>query len=176
MRVWAAHAVFATVLVGSLVARARPPEAPIVGASVEPVILSVARSQGLAFREYRASNTGWGRTIVFDAPGCSRPVWVTSRPLTFEDQAAIEVTTEQGYQQQYVFIDRKWNSPDRWAVSIQRMKYSLLAMFGLTEYAPWAFALQVETPRDCPAAESLDWRPAWSRTYLTASEATAQKR
>ncbi len=175
MRVWAAHAVFATVLVGSLAGRERPAEAPIVGASLESVIVRVARSQGLGFREYRANNTGGVRTMVFDAPGCSQPVLVIWRLATFEDEATIESTPGQGYRQRYVYIDRKWNSPDPWAVSIQRIKYSFLAMFGLSEYAPSAFTLQVETPGDCPAAERIDWRPAWSRSYLAAAETPAPK-
>jgi len=164
MRLWAAHAVFAAVLVGSLASRERSAEAPIDHAGLESVVLSVARSQGLGFREYRTNDTGGGRTMVFNVPGCSRPVLVTWRQATFEDAAATESAPGPDYRQQYVYFDQKWNSPDRWAVSIQRMKYSLLAMFGRTDYATSSLVLQVETPRDCPAAESLDWRPAWSRT------------
>ena len=162
MRLWAARAVFAAVLVGSLATRERSAEAPIDQAGLESVVLSVARSQGLGFREYRTNDAGGGRTIVFKFPGCSRPVLVTWRQATFEDAAATESAPGQDYQQQYVYFDQKWNSPDRWAVSIQRMKYSLLAMLGRTDYATSSLVLQVETPRDCPAAESIDWRPAWS--------------
>ena len=166
MRLWAAHAVFAAVLVGSLASRERSAEAPIDQAGLELVVLSVARSQGLGFREYRTNDTGGGRTMVFNVPGCPHPVLVTWRQATFEDAAATESTPGQDYQQQYVYFDQKWNSPDRWAVSIQRMKYSLLAMFGRTDYATSSLVLQVETPRDCPAAESIDWRPAWSSNLI----------
>jgi hypothetical protein len=162
MRAWA-HAVFAAVLVGSLASRERSVEAPIDDASLETVVLSVGRSQGLDFREYRSSNAGWG-TLVFDVPGCSRPVLVTLRPVTFEDEATTESAPGQDYRPQYVYFDQKWDSPNRWAVSLQRMKYSLLAMFGRTDYATSNLVLQVEAPRDCPAAERMDWRPAWSRT------------
>lgn len=162
MRVWAAHALFAAVLIGSLAGRERPAGAPLVGAGLEPIIVSVARSQGLGFREYLAGNTGEERILAFDAPDCSQPVLATWRLATFEDEATVESAPRQGYQQQFFYIDRKWSRPDSWAVSIQRMKYSLLAMFGLTEYAPSAFTLQVETPRDCPAAQNLDWRSVWT--------------
>jgi hypothetical protein len=175
MRLWAAHAVFAIVLAGSLTSRERPAGTPIDGASLEPIVLSVAGSQGLDFRGYRAGSTGEKRTLVFDAHGCSQPVLVTWRQATFEDEAIMESAAGQGYQRQYVYIDQKWSRPDPWAVSIQRMKYSLRAMFGLTEYAPSAFTLQVEKPRDCQAAERIDWRQAWSRSYLTAAETTAPK-
>jgi len=68
-------------------------------------------------------------------------------------------------------MDERWNSPDPWAVSIQRLKYSLLAMSGLTEYAPLAFTLQVGTPQDCQAAESIDWCVAWTRSLAAAETA-----
>jgi hypothetical protein len=166
MRRWAAHAVFAAVLVGSLATRERSAQAPADGGvGLESIALSVARSQGLDFREYRAGDTGWGRTVVFSVPGCSKPIFAGWRPATFEDEAAKESASEQDYQRQYVYFNQKWNSPDPWAVSVQRMKYSLLAMFGRIDYATSSLVLQVEAPRDCAAAESIDWRPAWRRTH-----------
>jgi hypothetical protein len=174
MRVWA-HAIFAAVLVGSLAARERSHEAPIDNAGLESAALRVARSQGLTFREYRASDTDWGRTMAFDVPGCSAPLLATWRPATFEDEATAQ-SAPRGYRQLYVYFDRKWTSPKRWAVSIQRMKYGLLALFGRTDYATSSFVLQVEAPQDCRAAESMDWRPAWSRTGLAAGGATGHER
>jgi hypothetical protein len=163
MRFWA-HAAFAAVLVGSLASRERSAEAPTDDAGLESAVLGAARSQGLVFLEYRANSTGWGRAMAFSAPGCPRPVVATWRPATFEDEATAASAPGQAYQRQYVYFDRRWNRPDPWAVSIQRMKYSLLAMFGRTDYATSNLVLQVEAPRDCPAVESIDWRPAWSRT------------
>jgi hypothetical protein len=163
MRAWA-HAVFAAILVGSLASRERSVQAPIDDASLETVVLSVGRSQGLDFRKYRTSDTGGPRTIVFNVPGCSRPVLVTLRPVTFEDEATTESAPGQDYRPQYVYFDQKWDSPNRWAVSLQRLRYSLLAMFGRTDYATSNLVLQVDAPRDCPAAERMDWRQAWSRT------------
>ena len=175
MRLWA-HALFAAVLVGSLASRERSAEAPVDSASLESAALNVARSQGLAFREFRASETDWGRTMAFDVPGCSLPLLATWRPATFEDEATTQSALRQGYQQQYVYFDRKWSKPNRWAVSIQRMKYGLLALFGRADYATSSYVLEVEAPRDCSAAERVDWRPAWSRTDPATAEATAHKR
>jgi hypothetical protein len=110
MRVWAAHVVFAAVLVGSLASRERSAEAPVDDAGLEAVVLGVARSQGLGLRENRASHTGWGRTIVFGVPRCSKPLLVTWRQATFEDEAATESAPGQDYQQQYVYFDQKWDS------------------------------------------------------------------
>lgn len=175
MRVWA-HALLAAVLVGSLVSRERSAEAPVDSAGLESAAMSVARAQGLAFREYRESDTDWGRTMAFDVPGCSLPLLTTWRPATFEDEATIQSAPRRGYRRQYVYFDRKWSHPNRWAVSIQRMKYGLLALFGRTDYATSSYVLEVESPRDCPAAERIDWRPAWTRTDLAAAGANAAKR
>ncbi len=175
MRVWA-HAVFAAVLVGSLASRERSAEAPIDSAGLESAALSVARAQGLAFREYRASDTDWGRTMAFGVPSCSLPLLATWRPATFEDEATAQSAPGQDYRQEYVYFDRKWSNPNRWAVSIQRMKYGLLALFGEADYATSSFVLQVEAPRDCPAAENADWRAAWSRTGPATAQAPGHKR
>ncbi len=174
MKLWA-HAVFAAVLVGSLASRERSAEAPVTDAGVGSVVVSVARSQGLSLREYRTSAANGERSMVFDVPGCPKPMSVILRMATFEDEATTESPTPQGYQKQYVYFDRKWGRPRPWAVSIQRMKYSLLALFGRTDYATSNLVLEVEAPRECPAAESIDWRPVWSRAYLAVAEATAQK-
>ena len=175
MKFWA-HAVFAAILIGSLASRERSVEPPVTDAGVGSVVLSVARSQGLSLREYRTSAANGERIMVFDVPGCAEPTSVILRLATFEDQATTELSTPHGYQKQYVYFDRKWDRPRPWAVSIQRMKYSLLALFGRTDYATSNLVLEVEASRECPAAESIDWRPVWSRAYLAVAEAGAQKR
>ena len=164
-----AHAVFAAVLVGSLLSRERSAEAPVDNSQLEAAVLGVGRSEGLRFLRYGANETGWGRAMAFSAPGCSRPLLATWRPATFEDEAAEDEAAavsapQQGYRRNYVYFDRKWDRPDRWAVSMQRIKYGLLAVFGRADYATSDLLLQIDAPRDCPAAQSLDWRPAWSRT------------
>jgi hypothetical protein len=174
MRVWAAHAAFATILIGSLVARERASVAPISSASFESAVLRVARSQGLRIREDRASPAGL-RALAFDAPGCSQPIFVITRFTTLEDEPVIQATPiEYAYQHDYlrwyVYVDQKLDRPDPRAIFVQRMEYGLLSMFGLTEYSPFGstFMLEVDAPRDCAAADALDWRSAWSRKIGTA--------
>jgi hypothetical protein len=159
-----AHAVFAVILIGSLMSRERSAEAPVDDSGLEAAVFRVGRSEGLRFLQYGPNDTGFGRAMAFGAPGCSRPVLATWRPVTFEDEAAAISAPQEGYRRQYVYFDRKWDRPDRWAVSMQRIKYGLLAVFGQTDYATSDLILQIDAPRDCPAAENMDWRPAWSRT------------
>jgi hypothetical protein len=166
MRVWAAHAVFAAVLAGSLAARERSAEPPLDRAGQESVVLDVARSQGLGFRGYRTRDASGERALAFDVPGCSQPTFVVLRIATFEDEATSESAPGPDYKQTYVYFDQTWSRPDRWAVSTQKVKYGLLAMFGLADYATSSLVLEIEAPRDCSAAQRIDWRPAWSRAYL----------
>ena len=176
MRIWAAHAVFATVLVGSVAARERAAMTPIPTAAFELAVLRVATSEGLEFREYGANTTGTDlRTLVFAAKGCSQPVSVLFRLATFEDEATIKSTPEQSYLRQYVYIDQKFDKPSLRPMLIQRVKFGLRSMIGLTDYAPYSnipFVLQVESPVNCHVAERINWSPAWSRAFIVAAQST----
>ncbi|MGA2795899.1 MAG: hypothetical protein ABSE69_20815 [Roseiarcus sp.] len=169
MRGWPAHVVFATILMGSLAAQERAADVLVESGSLEPAVLRVARSQGLAFREYTTITDANIRALVFEAPGCSRPVLVIVRFVTFEEEPILRSTPEQGYVRRYVYIERTWDKPDRLAVLAQRVKYGMLAMFGLTRYAPSWHLLQIEAPSDCQSAGTIDWRLVWNRADLTAA-------
>lgn len=171
MKAWAAHAVFATILVGSLAARERS-AAPLPDSLLEPAVLRVAESHGWGLREYRTTSgmSMMSRSLVFDAPGCSQPVLVSLRLSTFEEETLMG-STETGYARRYVYFDRTWDTPDPRAAVVERMKYAALAMFGLTRYSPSWYLLQVEAPANCRAAAAMDWRSVWNRDDLAAAQA-----
>ena len=169
MRVWAVHAIFAAILLGSLAAKERT-AAPFEDSPdlLEPVVLRVAASQGLRLREIRTANKGIPRVLMFDAPGCMQPMRVSLRLWTFEQESLLESVPEPGYSRRYIYLDRTWNAPDPRAVFFERMKNKSLAMLGLTEYAPSSYLLLVEAPTGCRAAQTMDWRSVWSRRNLAA--------
>ncbi len=169
MRVWAVHAIFAAILVGSLAAKERT-AAPFEDSPdlLEPVVLRVAASQGLRLNEIRSASKGNPRVLVFDAPGCSHPMRVSLRLSTFEQESLLQSIPEPGYMRRYIYLDRTWNAPYPRAVFVERMKYKSLAVFGLTEYVPSSYLLLVEAPTDCRAAKTMDWRPVWNRYNLAA--------
>ncbi len=115
------------------------------------------------------------RTLVFDAPNCSQPVQVSLRLSTFEEESLTEPGSESGYTRRFIYIDRSWDRPDPRAVFVEHMKYSALAMFGLTEYVPSRYLVLVETPKNCRAAEDIDWSSAWSRDYLGVAHAAPSR-
>ena len=48
----------------------------------------------------------------------------------------MEDAAEPGYTRRYVYFDRTWATPEPWAAFVLRVKYEVLGMFGLAEYAP----------------------------------------
>jgi hypothetical protein len=167
MKAWPVHAIFAAILVGSLIVRGRV--ADVIGKqdNLEPGVLWVARSHGLAFRDYATIADTGRRALVFEAPGCAKPVRIILRLLTFEEEPFTLIPAERDYIRRYVYIDHTWSHPQRLAVWAQRIKYEVLATLGLTAYVPYWHLLQVELPRDCPVADAVDWRMAWRRDYLS---------
>jgi hypothetical protein len=171
MRAWPLHVFFATILVGSLAAKERAADVVVEvdGDTLETAVTRVARSHGLAFREY-LTIAGNVRALAFDAPGCSRPVLVVLR-VTFDFAPVLQSSREQGDVLRYVYIDRSWEKPDRLAFFVDRMKYAALATLGLTRYIPSGHVLVVESSPRCQAAEAIDWRNVWNRDYVGATRA-----
>ena len=168
MRAWPLHIVFATILVGSLAAKERAADVVVEvdNGALEAAVTRVARSHGLAFREY-LTFAGNVPALAFEAPGCSRPVLVVLR-VTFDYEPVMQSARGQGDLLRYVYIDRSWEKPDRLAFFVDRMKYAALATFGLTRYVPSGHLLLVESPPRCQAADAIDWRNVWDRDYVGA--------
>jgi hypothetical protein len=172
MRAWPSHVVFAAILVGSLAARDRTTDLVVESGNLEAAVIGVARAHGLTFREYTTIGGTDIRALVFEAPACTRPVAVVLLSATFDQERAARSAREPGYVLRYVYIEHSWDKADRLAVVAQRAKYAALAVFGLTRYVPsWHFLL-VYAPGDCKTAIDIDWRRAWSRDDLAATEAS----
>jgi hypothetical protein len=166
MRAWPLHVVFATILIGSLANKERGVDALTESGNIELAILNVARSQGLAFREYTTITGTDVRALAIEAPGCSRPVLVVPLLVTFDQDPIVRSARDQEDVIRYVYIDRTWDKPDHLAVFGERMKYAALATFGLTRYEPSWHLLLVESPSNCQIADAIDWRLVWSRDYI----------
>jgi hypothetical protein len=166
------HVVFAAILVGSLAVRDRTTDLIVESGNLEAAVIGVARAHGLTFREYTTIDGTDIRAVVFEAPACARPVAVVLLSTTFDQERAAQSAREPGYVLRYVYIDHSWDEADRLAVITQRAKYATLALLGLTRYVPSWHLLLVYAPADCKAAIDIDWRLAWSRDYLAATEAS----
>ena len=114
------------------------------------------------------------RALIFDVPGCTDPVRIVLRLLTFEEEPFTQLPSEENYVRRYVYIDHTWDQPQRLAVWVQRIKYAVLSTIGQTEYVPSSKLLQIELPPDCSAADAIDWRMAWNRGYMPTAKADAE--
>jgi hypothetical protein len=176
MRAWPAHLIFAMVLVGSLAAKDRASEALAESNDLEPAVMSVARANGLAFRGYTTIAGTDIRALDFRAVGCPQSVLIVVLSVTLDQDAVLRAASEPSYVLRYVYIDRSWERPHRLAIFIARMKYAILALFRLTHYVPSWRLLLIESPRDCPIVDGIDWRVVWNRDYLTANPAEVTTR
>jgi hypothetical protein len=170
MRAWLVHAAFAIILLGSLAARGQS-DVLDESASLEPAVISVARSQGLVFRHHTAIAHSDLDALVFEAPGCPRPILLVVLMSTFDQDPILRSAREQGDMLRYIYIDNSWKEPDHLAVMVGRLKYSALAIFGLTPYLPSWHLLAVESPESCQAVDRGDWRNVWKRDYVKAAAA-----
>jgi hypothetical protein len=165
VRTWPLHIVFAIILVGSLATRERAGDV-LSERDLEPAVIRVAHSRGLVFRQYTTIADTDVRALIFRASRCPRPVLVTVVSGTFDQDLGARTAREQGDELRYIYIDRTWGKPDPLAFFIERMKYAVLATFGLTPYLPSRYLLRVESPPQCRIADAIDWRMVWNRNYL----------
>jgi hypothetical protein len=166
MRAWPLHVVFTAILFGSLAAKDRTADLFAKSSNLEPTVMHVAKAYGLAFRDYTTIGDTDIRALVFEAPGCARPLLVVLLAVTFDQEPVAQSARRPGYVLRYIYIDRSWDKPHRLAVVAERAKYAALAVFGLTRYMPSRQLLLVETPADCRLADDIDWQIAWSHDYL----------
>jgi len=160
------HAAFAAILVGTLIARERTGDALQDSPFIEPAVIRVAQSHGLAFSGYKSQTDAEFQVLSFAAPGCADPVFVDLLPVTFDQETLVRTPPPRDYVRHYVYIGRTWTKPDRPAVVVERARQAALAIFGLTRYVPSWHLLLVDAPLGCQAAERVDWRPVWDRDYL----------
>jgi hypothetical protein len=163
VKTWFAHAVFATLLLGSLSARTKTPDELSSAIDLEPAVFRIARLHGLVFRKYvPVADTGH-RALVFEAPGCAKPLRVFVRGLNLADEPFTQVAPEPDYSRRYVYIDQSWDRPPHLAARVQQIKYEVLVTLGRTQYLPGRELLQLELPLSCPVVETIDWRLVWNR-------------
>jgi hypothetical protein len=163
MRAWLARAVLASLLVGSFAAKDRTTDLFAETPKLEPAVIRVARSGGLAFR-HKITIAGTDiPALVFDAAGCSQPVLVVFLSLTLEEDPAVRSAREPDYALRYIYIERSWEEPPRLTVYFERVKYATLSVLGLTHFIPFRQLLLVEIPPHCSTASGVDWQHVWLR-------------
>ena len=164
------HAVFAAILISTLVARERAGEVLRESPFIEPAVIRVAQSRGLVFRGYRSLTDVEFQALTFAVPGCTGPVFVGVLAVTFDQETLVRTPPPSDYVRRYIYVDHTSAQPDRLAVLVERVRQATLALFGLTRYVPSWHLLLVDAPLGCHAADAVDWRPVWDRDYLETTQ------
>lgn len=168
MKVGLLHAVFATVLVASLVTKGELSDPLMDSANLEQAVIRVAQSHGIAFRGYTTVTDAEIRALLFDTPECADSSLVTLVAVTLEQEALVgSHASFAGAQRRYIYIDQAWDQPRRFDVFLERAKYAVLSGVGLSSYLPSWHMLLVESPANCRAIQQIDWRLVWDRNYLS---------
>jgi hypothetical protein len=166
MRAWPLHLVFAAILVGSLAAREWAADRLDADAGLEAAAVGLAQAYGLVLRTRTTVADTDVPALEFAAPGCSGPLLVSLPHVTLDQEPVLRAARAPGHVLRYIYIDRRWDEPDRSAMVVERMKHAALAAFGLTPYRPTWRLLATIAPADCRSADAVDWRKAWSRDQL----------
>jgi hypothetical protein len=175
MRRWPLHAAFAAILVGSLATKYQATNPLAQSPNFEPAVISVARAHGLTFLGYTTIGDTDTRALRFEVPGCARSIMAVLLWTTFDQQPVVRSARAPGYDLRYVYIDRSWDTVKPFAVLTQRVKYAALHAFGLSPYHPSGDVLLLESPAECKFVNETDWRDAWIRQDLAASESTSDR-
>jgi hypothetical protein len=105
MRVWPVRIVFASLLVVSLAARERADE--LFAEDLEPAVIRVADSAGLAFRGKTTISGTDIPTLIFDAADCRQPLLSALLSLTFEEDPVVRSAREAATRQNtFILSDR----------------------------------------------------------------------
>jgi hypothetical protein len=161
VKAWLVHALFAAMLFGSLLVRQAAPDASVGNDNLEPAVFQLAQSYGWKFRGYQVVADTGRRALVFEVPSCADPLWIIIRLVTMEEEPFTEPIARQRYIRRYLYMNSSWDTPPRFIVAIQRIKYTALAILGRTRYSPAWELLQVDMPLDCAAAARVEWRKVW---------------
>ena len=167
MRAWPARVLLASLLIGSLAIKAGTGGVFAEDHSFEAAVIRVAQSGRLTLHQNNIITGTDIRTLIFDAAGCSRPVLAALLSLSFEEEPIVRSAREPGYALQYFYIERSWAEPPRLTIYVERVKYIVLGILGLTQFTPSRQVLLVESPPRCSAASDVKWQNVWQHAPPT---------
>jgi hypothetical protein len=105
---------------------------------------------------------GYSRSMSVAVPGCEWPVRVTPIRLSLEEVPLLEGSLVPGDVSHYVFVGQSWSVAAPRSVRLEWLKHKLGPLLGFPFRTRLDTVLFVAAPRNCAAAEKIDWLPLWS--------------
>lgn len=165
MRAGIGYALFAVILVGSVLTNARPGYPPAGAEQLRAAVIDLARSNDLTSLGQITFANHLIDALAFDANDCNQAITVALLSVHSE-QAPLLEALNQGRVLRFVYYDRTWRTPDRVSITWERQKQKALALLGLTRYVPSEYMLAIVAPSGCKAADAVAWDKIWERRYL----------
>jgi hypothetical protein len=131
-----------------------------VGAAVTEVI----RQHGYALRENPVKPPSLlSGVIYFQRPECEQVSLVLPHFINEETQTLLTRVEKPGSDRHFYYLDGSWNDQARVAMFVEWAKYSMLDIFGASQYIPVKKALVLAEAPGCHPATPIDWRPVWEK-------------
>lgn len=156
------RAILVAILVATIAVKVRAAVIPLID-------VPAATSRTLAQYGFRPDSSTDTRSLMsFSNPGCRLPLKIGTVTLYLGDGITANEGRKPDYVRRFVYIDREWPSPDRFAMRKEWLKHRISALLGFSPYVPMPVALAIAVPVDCRAADAIDWSRIW--TEETAGE------
>ncbi|MGA8172009.1 MAG: hypothetical protein WB816_14410 [Methylocystis sp.] len=108
-------------------------------------------------------STALAEAVYFQRPNCERTSWVMPYALSSEGLLYMRQVVEPGFDQRYIYLDKEWPAPDRFAMYVEWVKNMVFGGVGQSRYFTDKSALFVAEPKDCDRSAIIDWRRVWLR-------------
>jgi hypothetical protein len=158
MRPAVLRVIFAALLVATVASHLQAFYAPKTDALSE--LADILKDQG-----FSTSKTpvylGYSQSLSVAVPGCDGPLRVTPMRLSLEEVPLFEGSLLPGDVHHYIFVGQSW-SVTPGSLRLQWLKHKLGPLLGSPVRRRLDTVLFVAAPRNCPAAETIDWLPLWS--------------
>jgi hypothetical protein len=156
MSAFALRTLLAAILVATITVKVRAAVVPLID-------VPAAISRTLAKYGFSPdSNTSTRWLMSFSHPGCRLPLEIETVTLYLGQSTTADAEPRADYIRGFVYMDRQWPTPDRFAMRKEWLKHRILALGGLSPYVPMPIALQIAAPADCPAVGAIAWSGIWA--------------
>jgi hypothetical protein len=164
---WLFRSLLLASVLASLVVRfegLRIREATAPGYNVDTAIREIIQDRGFPLLENPAKPPKvLSRAVYFQRPECSRTSLVLPFALNSEVLLYLDKAIKPDFEPRFFYLDKSWQSYDRFAMYFEWGKNVLLGSFGGPRYITETTAIVVAEPSDCDHSASIDWRKAWGR-------------
>ncbi len=128
------------------------------------VVAQVLRHHGLELRDNPVKPPKVLSVVVyFQRPECDRVSLVLPYFINAEAEPLLARVTEPGFERHFYYLNGSWGEQHRVSMFLEWLKYAALDLVGASPYVPVKKAIVLADPPNCRPAQTIDWRPLWTK-------------